>query len=123
MSFLYKTINHEIYVLAIDIENTEYLHGGFKYRDSARRWAMANSNPLKRPLAKEASSSIADCANLILSSDNQFSTDKELKPAVTSNFPPKFLEPTQGQLEAFYLIYGDSASYTFNQQTGQLSEA
>jgi hypothetical protein len=118
MSFIYKTINHQIYVAALDIENTEYLHGSFKYKDSARRWAAANSNPNVRPLARIAGTDVTTIAALKgvpsytpIEVDN---TDLTTGAAIKPSYP----EPTQEMLDSFYAIHGDGAEYKINPDNG-----
>lgn len=113
MTFLYKTINHEIYVVALDIENTPYLHGSFKYRDSARRWAVANSNPNKRPVAATESNkdSFPTLSYTPLEMDN-------VNPSTGAAIKPVFPEPTAEQLEMFYSIHGEGAEYKINPDNG-----
>jgi hypothetical protein len=114
MSFIYKTINHLIYVQALDIENTEYLHGSFKYKDSARRWAQANSNPNVRPFARTTELDISTFAPVPY-------TPKELdniNSKTGAAEQPQYPEPTAEQLEQFYLIHGEGAEYKINPDNG-----
>jgi hypothetical protein len=114
-NYLTKTVNHSIYIIALDIENTEYLHGPFKYRDSAIRWAKANSNPNLRPLARLEGTDI-ESTPLVTSSFINLpyqESSKELK-----TFPA----PSQEILNQFYLLYGDGSGlpipYQINNSTG-----
>lgn len=118
MAFLYKTINHEIYVCAIDIENSAFLHGSFKYKDSARRWAVANSNPNKRPLARLVGSKLDNYERLTgvpiytpITLDN---ANEKTNAAEEPNYP----EPSAEQLEQFYLIHGEGAEWKINPSNG-----
>lgn len=118
MSFIYKTINFQIYVSALDIENTEFLHGPFKYKDSARRWAAANSNPNARPLARLAGTDVTEIATL---KGVPFYTPVEvdnlnLKTGVAEK--PSYPEPTQEMLDSFYAIHGEGAEYKINPDNG-----
>ena len=120
MAFLYKTINHEIYVVALDIENTEYLHGSFKYKDSARRWALANSNTNKRPLARLVDNNNEKQGYTLLPNVpiytpiTQDNTDEKTGATVKPESP----EPTQEMLDSFYAIHGDAAEYRINPDNG-----
>jgi hypothetical protein len=112
-NYLTKTVNHSIYLIALDIENTEYLHGPFKYRDSAIRWAKANSNPNIRPLARTSDIEL-ESIPLVTSGLTDL---PYVEPAKT--FPP----PSQEILNQFYLLYNPDGSgapipYTLNSNTG-----
>jgi hypothetical protein len=110
-NYLTKTVNHSLYLIALDIENTEYLHGPFKYRDSAIRWAKANSNPNLRPLARLEGTDIASIP-LVTSSFSNLPDEPAAK------FPP----PSPEILAQFYLLYGDGSGvpipHQINNSTG-----
>ncbi len=114
-SYLTKIVNHSIYIIALDIENTEYLHGPFTRRDSAIRWAKANSNPNLRPLAIMEGVEVSSIPLVTSSFIN-------LPHSESKEESPKFPPPSQEILNQFYLLYGDGSGtpipYKINNLTG-----